>query len=79
MPAPAIITERFDKFPAHPLARPYALGGANGMANGDIVRFMNGRPMRLDEALSDGDALVTLADGTHDTVKWNNLQPWAAE
>ena len=72
------IIERFAPMPRHPLALAHSgRGGALGMTNGDIVQFMNGRPVRLDEALSDGDALCTLADGSHAILKWNNLRPWA--
>lgn len=79
MPAPANITERFDEFPAHPLAIPNKRGGAKGMGNGDVVQYFNGRPVRMDEALSDGDALCTLANGERAILKWNNLRPWATK
>lgn len=71
------IVERFAGMPRHPLAIAHSgRGGALGMQNGDIVQFINGRPVRLDEALSDGDALCTLVDGSHAILKWNNLRPW---
>lgn len=71
------LVARFSKFKPHPLvvfSNP--IGGANGMRNGDIVRYFNERPVRLDEALHDGDALVTLADGSHSILKWAHLRPW---
>lgn len=70
--------ERFSDYPPHPLAFSHK-SGACGMKSGDIVQYMNGRPVRLDEALSDGDAFCTLADGSYATLKWNNMRPWPGE
>lgn len=73
---PESAIELFKNLPIHPLARTSPPGGALGMANGDIVQFVNGRPVRMDEALQDGDALCTLADGSHTILKWNLLRAW---
>jgi len=75
----AKIVSRFADYRPHPLAFKNPKGGANGMKNGDIVAYMNGRPVRMDEALSDGDALCTLANGEHSILKWNNLRPWPSK
>ena len=80
MSVAAQIVKRFSAYPPHPLALKNPKGGADGgrgrMGNGDIVAFLNSRPVRMDEALSDGDALCTLANGEHAILKWNNLRPW---
>lgn len=77
MSAVGQIIKRFADHLPHPLALKNPKGGANGMRNGDIVAFaMNGKPVRMDEALSDGDALCTMLNGEHAILKWGNLRPW---
>ncbi len=61
----------------HPLAFPND-SGALGMRAGDrVVYTIDGRCGVLDEALHDGDALVTFDCGKHATVKWRCLRPWS--
>jgi hypothetical protein len=60
----------------HPLALTDHRNGANGMVAGDRVRYQIDRRTGVaDEFLSDGDTFVTWDNGTHDTVKWNHLEP----
>lgn len=63
----------WDDLPPHPLTLGRDIrGGFYDYRNGDIL-FCKGRACRLDEALQDGDALVTFEDGSHDVVKWGEL------
>jgi hypothetical protein len=66
---------------SHPLA---FTGRRNGGTNkhgvsisaGDRIRNpFNGKCGIADEFLQDGDAYITYDDGTHDCVKWHNLEP----
>lgn len=62
----------------HPLATTGHRNGANGMKAGDrVIYTIDGRRGVADEFLHDGDAFVSFDDGTHATVKWNNLRPEA--
>lgn len=66
--------------PKHPLCGPFAQhSGACGMRAGQTVRYaVDGRLCVMDEALQDGDALVTFLTGEHGIVKWNHLEPTEA-
>lgn len=65
---------------AHPLAFHDRMSGANGMRNGDRVRYkIDGRTGVADEFLHDGDAFVTWDDGTFGTVRWHHLEALNAE
>lgn len=58
----------------HPLAVPGNRSGAFDMNAGDrIVHHPDGKRGVADEFLHDGDALVTLDDGTFATLKWNQM------
>ena len=47
----------------------------NKVKAGDQVRYtVDGKMATMDEALHDGEAFVTWADGTFGTVKWNHLE-----
>ena len=51
-----------------------------GIKNGELCTYtLTGAHCRLDEALQDGDAFVTWADGTYGMVKWCRLVPFKGE
>lgn len=62
------------EFPPHPLSMPANRTGAMDMQAGDRFRY-RGRTGRVDEFLSDGDALVTFDDGEYAEIKWARMEP----
>lgn len=64
----------------HPLAFSGHRSGANGMKNGDRVRYkIDGRTGTADEFLHDGEAFITWDDGTFGAVNWSHLELLNAE
>lgn len=65
----------------HPLARPNngtsisKSPGVIGLRAGDRIVLQDGRRGTADEFLQDGDAYVSLDDGTCATVRWQQMQP----
>lgn len=58
----------------HPLAFQGNRSGAGCINAGDRVSYdIDGRRGVMDEALSDGEALMTWDDGTFGIVNWNHL------
>lgn len=67
-------------FKIHPLAfTGNKSGGGSVNAGQRFIYDLDGRHGRLDEALSDGTALVTWDDGTYGEIHWNQITletPW---
>lgn len=59
--------------PKHPLAITPGKSGFYGITSGDRI-VVDGRLGWLDEALPDGDALITFDDGEHAIVRWNQVK-----
>lgn len=58
----------------HPLAlADDGKSGFYGIIAGERIRW-NGKLGYLDEALPDGDAYISLDDGTFETVRWNSVE-----
>jgi len=62
----------------HPLAIENKNGftdrrGEEVKAGDKVIHLLDEKTAILDEALHDGDALVTWEDGSFGTVKWHNL------
>lgn len=62
------------EFPPHPMAMVPNQNSGNGIGYQDRFIASDGRHGRMDEALHDGEAFVTMDDGSHEIMNWHQLR-----